>query len=70
MNLEWISEKGTGLMAVAVGLGFVAISYFDAHYRYFHLCVALVAFIYGYKQIKKHDTPFERREREIRRKRL
>jgi hypothetical protein len=70
MNVEWISEKGSSLIAFVVGLGFAAIAYLDAQYRYFHLVVAIVAFGYGYKQLKKQDTPFERREREIRRKRL
>jgi hypothetical protein len=70
MNLEWISEKGAGLIAFVVGLGFIAIGFFDSQYRYFHLAVAIIAFGYGYKQIKRRDTPFERREKELRRKQL
>jgi 4-hydroxybenzoate polyprenyltransferase len=70
MNLEWISQKGTSLMAIIVGLGFVIIAYLDSQYRYFYLCIAIVAFIYGYKQFKRRDTPFEKREREIRRKEM
>jgi hypothetical protein len=70
MNLEWISDKGTGLLWGTAGLGLLAIAYFEAQYRYFYLCVALLALIYAYKQIVRRDTPFQRRERELRRKRL
>ncbi len=55
-------------MAFAVGLGFIGIAFLDSQYRYFYLCIAIIALVYGYKQFKKRDTPFERREREIRRK--
>jgi hypothetical protein len=70
MNLAWISQKGAGLMAILVGLLFIAFSFLHSQYRYFHICVAIVAFVYGYRQFKKQDTPFERRERELRRKAL
>jgi 4-hydroxybenzoate polyprenyltransferase len=70
MNMEWISEKGASLTAFAIGLGFIGLSFLYGKYRYFLLCAAIVALIYGYKQFKKRGTPFERRERELRRKRL
>jgi 4-hydroxybenzoate polyprenyltransferase len=70
MNLEWISEKGTSLLAAVVGLGFIVIAYLNSQYRYFHLCVAIVVLVYAYKRFKRRDTPFERREREARRRRL
>jgi len=38
--------------------------------RYFYLFIALLAILYGYKQLKKHDTPFERHERDLRRRKL
>ena len=68
MNSAWISQKGTGLIAIAVGLVFIAFSFLHDQYRYFHLCVAIVAFVYAYRQFKKRDTPFEKHEREMRRK--
>jgi hypothetical protein len=68
MNLEWIAQKGTSLMAFIVGLGFIAVSLLYPRYMYFFLCIAILAFIYGYRQLKKRDTPFEKRERELRRK--
>jgi hypothetical protein len=67
MNLTWISEKSTGLVAIVIGLGFLGIAYLDAHYRYFHLAVALAALYFGYRRITRQETPFERRERELRR---
>jgi 4-hydroxybenzoate polyprenyltransferase len=68
MNLEWISNKGERLLAIAAGLGFMIVALFNDRYRYFFLCVGIIAFVYAYKKFKKRDTPFERREREIRRK--
>jgi len=68
MNLEWVSQKSTGLIAMAVALIFIAFAFLYSQYMYFHICVAVVAFIYGCRQLKKRDTPFERRERELRRK--
>jgi len=67
MNLTWISEKSPGLVAIVIGLGFLGIAYLDAHYRYFHLAVALTALYFGYRRITRHETPFEKRERELRR---
>ena len=68
MNLEWISQKGPSLLAIIVGLAFLAIAVFNSQYRYFFLCAAIVALVYGNRQYKKRDTPFEKRERELRRK--
>jgi 4-hydroxybenzoate polyprenyltransferase len=70
MNLEWISQKSTSLMAAAIALGFIVIAFLDSRFRYFYLIVAIIALIYGYKQFRKRDTPFEKHEREIRRKRM
>jgi hypothetical protein len=70
MIWEWIAEKGTSLLAFLVGLGFVGIAFLDAQYRYFYLCIALIAVAYGYKLLKKRSTPFEKHEREMKRKQL
>lgn len=70
MNLGWISEKGAALMGLLVGLGLLAMAYFYSQYRYFFICVALVAFGYSYKQLRKQDTPFEKHERNLRRRTL
>jgi len=70
MNWDWVAEKSTGLMSFLVGLGFVGASFLHVRYRYFYLFIALLAILYGYKQLKKHDTPFERHERDLRRRKL
>jgi hypothetical protein len=70
MDMEWISEKSASLTSFAVMLGFICLSFLHSQYRYVYLIVALCALIYGLKKFKKHDTPFERRERELRRKNL
>ncbi len=57
-------------MAFVVGLGFIGIAFLYTQYLYFFLVIALLAIVYGFKQLKKHDTPFQRHEREMRRHRL
>ncbi len=64
---DWIYNRVPGLLAVLIGLGFIGIAYFDLQYRYFHLVVAAIALYYGYKRISRRETPFQRRERELRR---
>jgi hypothetical protein len=70
MIWEMLSQKGTSILAFIVGLVFLVLAFFDARYRYFHLCVSVLAFLYGYRHLRKRDTPFEKRERELRRKTL
>jgi hypothetical protein len=70
MIWEWIEAKSSSLMAFVVGIGFIGVSFLHSQYRYFHLCIALIAFIYGYRQLRRHDTPFQKHERELRRKSL
>ncbi len=55
-------------MALFVGLGFIAVAFFYRQYMYFFFCLAIIAFVYGYRQFRRRDTPFERHEREMRRK--
>lgn len=66
-NLARFSDRVPALLAALIGLGFMGIAYLDAHYRYFHLAVAGIALWYAYKRSSRHETPFERRERESRR---
>jgi 4-hydroxybenzoate polyprenyltransferase len=70
MNLGWVSEKGASLMAFVAALALLATAFFYPQYRYVFICVAVVAFIYGYRQLRKQDTPFEKHERELRRRTL
>lgn len=66
--MEWIAQKSTGLMAFIIGLGLIAVALFYRNYMYFFFCLAIIAFVYGYRQFRRHDTPFQRHEREMRRK--
>jgi hypothetical protein len=68
MDLAWISQKGKGLLVGCIGLLFVVFAFLHGQYRYFHICVAIVAFVYAYRLLKQRDTPFEKHERELRRK--
>jgi predicted membrane protein len=68
MIWERLSQKGTSFIAIFIALVFLVFAFFDIRYRYFHLCIAVLALIYAYRQFKKRDTPFERHERELRRK--
>jgi len=70
MNWQFVSQKAPSFTAFFVGLVFLALAALDVRHRYFHLSVVLVALFYGYRQWKKRDTPFEKRERELRRKNL
>jgi hypothetical protein len=70
MNMEWISEKGASLLAFAVGLGLIGMSFVDSPYRFLFFFVAIGVLIYAYKRFKRHETPFEKHERELRKKRL
>jgi hypothetical protein len=70
MNMEWISEKGASLTAFLVGLGFIVVSIVSSQYRYLFICIAICFLVYGYRQFKKRATPFEKHERELRRRRL
>jgi hypothetical protein len=70
MIWDWIAEKSTSLMAFLIAIGFIIIAIFYNQFRFICICIALIAVAYGYKQLKKHDTPFQKHEREMRRKRL
>ncbi len=70
MLWEWLAVKGPGLAGFVIGLGFIVIGILEEQYRYFFLCIALLAIFYGYRQFRRQDTPFQRHEREMRRKQL
>jgi predicted membrane protein len=68
MIRDTLAQKGTSLTAFFIALMFLVFAFFYIQYRYLHICIAVLALIYGYRQLKKRDTPFEKRERELRRK--
>jgi predicted membrane protein len=70
MIRDTLAQKGASLTAFFIALMFLVFAFFYIQYRYFHICIAVLALIYGYRQLKKRDTPFEKRERELRSKRM
>jgi hypothetical protein len=66
MKMTWIWENAPSLIAFIVGLGFVGVSFLDAQYRYLYVLLAILAFYYGYRRFGRKETPFERKEREMR----
>ncbi len=70
MIWDWIAEKSTALTAFLVALAFICAAFFYYQFRFIFICLALIAIAYGFKQMKKHVTPFQRHEREMRRKQL
>jgi predicted membrane protein len=70
MIRDTLAQKGTSLTALFIALMFLVFAFFYIQYRYLHICIAVLALIYGYRQLKKRDTPFEKRERELRSKRM
>jgi hypothetical protein len=70
MIWEWMAVKGPSLIAFLVGIGLIGIAYLEIQYRYFFVACAIIAFVYGYKQLRRHDTPFQKHEREMRRKQM
>jgi len=70
MIRDKLSRKGPSLTAFFIALMFLVFAFFYIQYRYVHIFIAVLAFIYGFRQLKKRDTPFEKRERELRSKRM
>ena len=70
MIWDWIAEKSTSLTAFLIALGFILVASFYGRFRFVCICIALIAAAYGCKQLRKRDTPFQRQEREMRRKQL
>jgi predicted membrane protein len=70
MIRETLAQKGTSLTAFFITLMFLIFAFFYIQYRYLHICIAVLALIFGYRKLKKRDTPFEKRERELRSKRM
>jgi len=66
MKLMWMWDKAPSLVAFVIGLGLIGIALLDAQYRYLYILLAIVAFYYGYRYLRRKETPFERKEREMR----
>jgi predicted membrane protein len=70
MIRDKLAQKGSSLTAFFIALVFLVFAFFYIQYRYLHICIAVLAFVYGFRQLKRRDTPFEKRERELRSKNM
>ena len=68
MIREKLAQKSTSLTAFFIALLFLVFAFFYTQYIVLHICIAVLAIIYGFRQLKRRDTPFEKRERELRSK--
>jgi hypothetical protein len=66
MRNGWMWENTSSVLAFVVGIGFIVVAFLDAQYRYLYLLLAILAFYYGYRRFGHKETPFERKEREMR----
>jgi hypothetical protein len=73
MNLrirEWSTNRLQGGTWMLVGLLVLLWAFYEPDYRYVWLVLGVAMVVYGFKLFRKVETPFERRQREIRRMRL
>ncbi len=68
LNPNW--DRAVGILAAAVGLGLALYVFFDVRRVLVYLALALAAAYLAYKRMNRHETPFERKERELRRGRM
>ncbi|MBP1608849.1 MAG: hypothetical protein H6Q04_1084 [Acidobacteria bacterium] len=66
MKKLWVNEKMPSLLAFLIGLGLIGVAILDSQYRYFYILLGIMAFYYGFRNWKRKETPFERKEREMR----
>jgi len=73
MNLrvkEWSAKKIQGAGWILGALLLFACAYYDLTYRYIWLVVGIVMAWHGMRVFRTVETPFERRQREMRRTKL
>jgi hypothetical protein len=66
----WGAKKIQGASWMIVGLALVIYSYYEPDYRYVWLVIGFALAVYGNRIFRKTETPFERRQRELRRTQL
>ena len=66
MKKLWVNEKMPSLLAFLIGFGLIGVAILDSQYRYFYILLGIMAFYYGLRNWKRKETPFERKEREMR----
>ena len=68
LNPNW--DRAVGILAAFVGLGLALYVFVDVRNPLIYLALALVAGYLAHKRMNRHETPFERKERETRRMRM
>ncbi len=68
LNPNW--DRSIGVLSAFIALGLVLWVFFDVRNVLVYLLLALAASVLAHKRIKKRETPFERKEREMRRMRM
>ena len=64
---QWSANKIQGACWMLAGCLVLVYAFFDATYRYIWLVVGIALIVYGQRVFRRVETPFERRQREIRR---
>jgi hypothetical protein len=68
LNPNW--DRVAGIVAAFIGLGVALYVFVDVRNPLVYLVLALVAAFLVHKRMNRHETPFERKEREARRMRM
>jgi hypothetical protein len=73
MNLKvshWGARQSQGLTWLVAGLGLLGFSFFETKYRFLWIIVGVGMLCNGRRLMKQVETPFERKQRELRRNQL
>jgi hypothetical protein len=67
---HWGAKQNQGLTWLVVGLGFLGFSFIETDYRILWIVLGCGAVWYGQRLFRQGETPFERKQREMRRNQL
>lgn len=73
MNLKvrhWGARQSQGLTWLVAGLGLLGFSFFETSYRILWIIMGIGMLWNGQRLMKQVETPFERKQREMRRNQL
>jgi hypothetical protein len=64
---NWSANKLQGGCWMLAGLLVLVYAFFDATYRYVFLVAGIALLLYGQRAFRKVETPFQRKQRELKR---